>query len=297
MMRGRFHRGEKDAKMVGFVAGIAVDSFRTARQNVCGRRGGAVCMAAPGTSGGFRGWEVEEDGKVSVPSPFGVVRRDLQELAPMVLMAAEMQNLDMDRLVALKKVLADPSSSSSQMLATVAEMRFFPPETVVPSLLECLRTTPDELTRSQIIWTLALFRQGDDDCWKAILNELEDLSSPTVSSAAAGALGYVGDPDAITPLVRAYTMSSDFIVQMSAIVSLGSIGDASILPQLLNWLSQYDSEKVWTGGVENKGPAGRSFHAAVASHRVPPLNERTVAIVRPDQCRLPSRPSSARRNR
>eukprot|EP00188_Purpureofilum_apyrenoidigerum_P003194 Plantae.Rhodophyta-Purpureofilum_apyrenoidigerum.ctg32748.p1 GENE.Plantae.Rhodophyta-Purpureofilum_apyrenoidigerum.ctg32748~~Plantae.Rhodophyta-Purpureofilum_apyrenoidigerum.ctg32748.p1 ORF type:complete len:333 (-),score=55.54 Plantae.Rhodophyta-Purpureofilum_apyrenoidigerum.ctg32748:355-1311(-) len=230
--------------MAAFLAGSVLNCGRETPRVACRRRGRAVHMAAPGTSGGFRAWEVEEDGKVSMPSPFGIVRRDLQELAPMVLMAAEMQNLDVNRLAALKKILAEPSSSSSQMLAATSEMRFFPPEAVVPSLLECLRTTPDELTRSQIVWALALFRQGDDDCWKAILNELEDLSSPTVSSAAAGALGHIGDPEAITPLVRAYTMSTDFIVQMSAIVSLGSIGDVSVLPQLVNWLAKYDSEKI-----------------------------------------------------
>lgn len=88
------------------------------------------------------------------------------------------------------------------------------------------------------------FPAGEDDCWNTILTELDDLSSPTVSSAAAGALGTIGDPDGITALVRAFNMADDFIVQMSAVVALGTIGDRSILPQLVSWLSRYDPQKV-----------------------------------------------------
>lgn len=134
-------------------------------RGVCSRRKGGMVMGIQ------RDWKVEEDGKVQIPSPFGIVRRELEELPPRMLMAAQMPEVDEERLKVLKGKLADGSSSSSDLLAAISEMRFFPKEMVVGPLLGCLRTTRDELARSQILWTLALFRDGNEKTPSAISPE------------------------------------------------------------------------------------------------------------------------------
>ncbi|KAA8495659.1 hypothetical protein FVE85_1814 [Porphyridium purpureum] len=191
--------------------------------------------------------DVDEQGRVRIATPFGVVRRDPYTLPPMVSKAAEMRPsefADQSRLQELQEKLT--MRDSRPQLQALQELCFFPPDQSAPLFIKVVQSSNDELARSQAVFSCTLFFDSDgpeaQSAFDAIKQALLSDSSPTVRSAAASALAYATAPrfECAQLLMRQLFEDSDWLVKMCVAVALGAVGDENTGAQMLPFLTRAD---------------------------------------------------------
>mmetsp|Transcript_10646 Transcript_10646/g.19203 ORF Transcript_10646/g.19203 Transcript_10646/m.19203 type:complete len:357 (-) Transcript_10646:1499-2569(-) len=193
----------------------------------------------------------DDQGRVRIATPFGVVSRDPYSLPPMVSKAAEMKTLEFaensHRLEELK--IALNRSASGPQLAALQELCFYPPEEAVPLLVQTMQKSIDEMARSQATFACLLIMENEQvtseilsKCYEAVEYALKSDGSPTVRSAAAAVVGAVLDPEyvdrASQVLTRQLMEETDWLVKMCLAVALGTRGDKNAVTTLLPMLQR-----------------------------------------------------------
>mmetsp|Transcript_2980 Transcript_2980/g.5696 ORF Transcript_2980/g.5696 Transcript_2980/m.5696 type:complete len:314 (-) Transcript_2980:1059-2000(-) len=185
--------------------------------------------------------EKDSRGYVELATPFGIVSRDPMELPPMVAMAVEStaSNVPASRISELMILV---KSNVKRKLVALQELQFYPRESVTPTVVEMTKDT-EELVRAQAAYVCAMFCKGLDSDqmvgsgpYLALLDTLQSDGSPTVRSASASALSHLSGEHIFNALIRTFLEDADWLVRMSAAVSLGSIGDKRAAPVLLQTL-------------------------------------------------------------
>jgi len=207
----------------------------------------------------------DDQGRVRIATPFGIVRRDPDSLPPMVSKAAEMLVEDFGE--ANKRRLAEVdaklrSKRSADQLAALQELCFYPHEESVPRVVRVLQSSGDEMARSQAAFLCMLVLENlqteqtqtkdseltqagkahAQSCYEAVEAALMSDGSPTVRSAAAGVLGNVRLDDFRERLdgvlKRQLLEETDWLVKMCLAVSLGTRGDPSAGNVLLPFIQR-----------------------------------------------------------
>jgi len=206
--------------------------------------------------------ERDDQGRVRIATPFGIVRRDPDALPPMVSKAAAMTLTEFGwgnwrRLGELDEKLS--SSSSADQLSALQELCFYPADESVPRLVRTISKSDDEMARSQAAFACLLVLDNFEEtrgegklsakrhrqamrCYEAIEAALISDSSPTVRSAAAGVMGSL-KLSAVRErldclLKRLMLEENDWLVKMCLAVSLGSRGDPSAGAVLLPFIQR-----------------------------------------------------------
>ncbi len=105
-------------------------------------------------------------------------------------------------------------------LQALNQLKTVPAEAAVPLVKTVLRD-PHVPVRSLAIMTLAQNPSPDSyEILRALMEQDEDYST---RAEAAAALGTLADPRAFQPLVRAFLEDESWLVQYSAVVSLGNL--------------------------------------------------------------------------
>mmetsp|Transcript_25121 Transcript_25121/g.61168 ORF Transcript_25121/g.61168 Transcript_25121/m.61168 type:complete len:336 (-) Transcript_25121:195-1202(-) len=219
---------------------------------------------------------VDETGRVPVATPFGIVPRDPLSLPPMVSLAweqAEKATADTSHS-AMKRRLSEleptlEGRDVSRKLAALQELNFFPPEIASQVLLKCADDSVDELVRSQAMFTAVLYLRQimeasqetevelqNQPCFQAVVGRLSTDGSPTVRSAAAGALGQLRGEAVLRALERSFMEEKDWLVQMSVAVSLGSLSDERATPSLRKALNRFDPKHCENDSLVVQGVVG-----------------------------------------
>ena len=192
----------------------------------------------------------DRSGWVRLATPFGVVKRDPYTLPPMVSKAAEMKPSDFEdetRLAELREKVVVNEKAAGQLQA-LQELCFFPPAQSAPLFIEFLQVSKDELARSQAVFGLALLFETDTpqsmQAFDAVKRALLEDESPTVRSAAAGALSYATAPqfECSKFLLRQLFEDHDWLVKMSLAVALGAVGNDESAAQMIPWLRKADPQ-------------------------------------------------------
>jgi len=125
------------------------------------------------------------------------------------------------------------SSNSRDRLISLAALKNVPAEQAVPLILRLIKDENIQI-RSMAVFSLGL--KPTADCFPVLAAILETETDYGVRADAAGALGYLRDPRAFAPLIRAFYEDIEWLVRFSAAVSLGNLGDPRAYDALLSAL-------------------------------------------------------------
>jgi len=174
-----------------------------------------------------------------VPTPFGMVR---SVITPDSRRKRVMSEPELKEFI-YRLGLDLRSDGDKQQLNALSEIRFLPAIAAVPLVEQVLKTSTNELVKSQALYALvALGPAALTDALRIIKAVLETESDYTVRAAAAGALGYIEDNDASEILMRAFYEDVNWIVRYSAVVALGNKKNERSLDFLISTLDKQNAE-------------------------------------------------------
>jgi HEAT repeat protein len=125
------------------------------------------------------------------------------------------------------------SSNSRDRLISLAALKNVPAEQAVPLILRLIKDENIQI-RSMAVFSLGL--KPTEDSFPVLAGILETETDYGVRADAAGALGYLRDPRAFEPLMRAFYEDVEWLVRFSAAVSLGNLADPRAYDALISAL-------------------------------------------------------------
>jgi HEAT repeat protein len=128
------------------------------------------------------------------------------------------------------------SDNSRDRLLALASLREVEPQDAVP-LIKTVLYDPMLPVRSMAVFALGV--KVTDECYPLLLELLSD-DDYSIRADAAGALGYLGDPRALEPLMRSFYEDTQWLVQFSAAVALGNLRDPKAKQVLLKALESQE---------------------------------------------------------
>ena len=140
-------------------------------------------------------------------------------------------SLSLDRILPGLREALD-SSDRGKRLTTIEQLRSSSAVTVVPLLIELLETSTDSKTRQRCAATLGQI--GDERAVGVLIKLLNEIDV-SVRKVAVWALGEIGSPEVVTPLLNLVERETDTRILANAIASLGQLGDLNVLPILLRF--------------------------------------------------------------
>jgi len=124
----------------------------------------------------------------------------------------------------------------------------------------------------------ALGNIGDPEALNPLIKALSD-KHVLVRCSAARALGRLGDARAVDPLVNALE-NNDFLVQRSAAEALGELGDLKAVDPLINALGNEDSY-IQTGAANALARIGQAaIHKLVAKLGEPKMGPMVAEVLK-----------------
>ncbi len=124
------------------------------------------------------------------------------------------------------RLLDMTETESPWMVARLSDILVAFGSDAVPYIVDWVREAPPQGHRPEALETAARTLGGIGDRSACpVLVELLDASDPMVRTAAAGALGRAGTPDAVEPLIDALRHDDDWRVRAKAASSLGELSD------------------------------------------------------------------------